>query len=145
VEAFLLDEEHGAETAAGAEHAHAGIGNAELGFSDLRISQAVKIVAHLKRADTEAVAVRLDEMSPRVIDDVPIDAFLLDIVRHQFLREIVVIKLLAGFSLDVRPGGIHDLSGIRRQRVVAAGLHIGPLHALPRRFLQKDAAFMGHP
>ena len=58
-------------------------------------STALQIVADLDRPAADApVGVRLLEMPARVIDDIPVDAVLLDVVGQQGLREISVLKLL---------------------------------------------------
>ena len=54
---------------------------------------AVQIIADLDRPAADApVGVRLLEMPARVVDDVPVDAVLLDVVGQQGLREISVVQ-----------------------------------------------------
>ena len=59
---------------------------AKVGGEDVRLLRRVEIVADLDRpAADAAVGVRLLEMPARVIDDVPVDAVLLDVVGQQGL------------------------------------------------------------
>ena len=61
---------------------------------DVRLLQRVQIIADLDRpAANSAIGVRLLEMTARVVDDIPIDAVLFDVIGQQGLREVSVLRV----------------------------------------------------
>ena len=61
---------------------------------DVRVLHRVQIIADFDRPAADApIGVRLLEMTARVVDDVPIDAVLFDVVGQQGLREISVVQV----------------------------------------------------
>ena len=91
VEPFLLAEQDAAEIPGWADDVDARVG--KVGGDDVRLLRRVQIIADLDRPAADApVGVRLLEMPARVIDDVPIDAVLLDVIGQQGLREISVLQ-----------------------------------------------------
>src|SRR5262245_34547111 len=79
-ESLLLDVKYRAETAGRTDDVDARVG--KLREDDARLLQRVQIIPDLDGPTANApVGVRLHEMTTRVVDDVPIDAVLFDVVR----------------------------------------------------------------
>ena len=143
VETFFLDKQHRAEIAARPEGVELRL--AKRRVHEFGIVLACEVIPHLKRADAEALAVvRFGEMTARVVDDVPVDVVFVKVIGQQGLCEIVVPQFPAGHLLNVRPSGVHDLPGVRGQRVVTAYFEIRLFHNLRGHFLERDAALLRH-
>ena len=83
-EPFLFAEQDARDAPGWTDDVDAGAG--KVGGEDVRLLCRVEIVADLDRpAADAAVGVRLLEMPARVIDDIPVDAGLLDVIGQQRL------------------------------------------------------------
>ena len=144
VESFFFAEQHAGDVARWPDDVDVGVG--KLRRDDLRLLHLVQIIADLDRPASEAaVSMGLLEMTARVVDDIPIDAVLFDVIRQQCLREISVRELLIlGHRHDLGAGLVVDLPRHGRQRVIAARGHVGRLHHFPCRFLLRRAWLPGH-
>ena len=142
-EAFLLDEQDGAEAIARATGREGGLGQVEIHLViRLVIAHGGEVAAHVQRPEPDRViVVRLAEVAAIVIDHVPVDARFLDVVGQELLGEILVeaaAERLVGALFDVGPRRIHDLPRIGRQGVVGRCLHVGRLHRPPGRVANGD-------
>src|SRR6266446_729986 len=114
---------------------------------DLGTAHGTDVVAHPDRPTPDRyVGVRLLEVSAGVVDDVPADTFLRDVIRQQTLREIPVGKMLVvGHGHDLRPRLVVDLPRHGGQSPAVAGSHVRVFHHLPRGLLLLRLRLLGHP
>lgn len=120
VEAFFFAVKDSGDISFRADYIDAGVG--KMSAHDFRGLHRAQIVANFERADSDAATgVRFFEVAAYIVNNVPIDAVVLDVVRHESLREISVAKLFVlGQLHDLRAGLIVDLPHQRGQRVVRA-------------------------
>ena len=92
------------------------------------------------------MGVRLMEMTPSVVNDVPgiRHPELGHVVGQQGLGEIRVVQRLPGALLNLASGGVHNLSRQRRKRAIGAGLHVGLFHHTVGRLLNRGGPVKHH-
>jgi hypothetical protein len=75
------------------------------------------------------------EMAAIVKHDIPGLGVIPHVVGKERLCEILVVQLSLRFSLDQRPGGVHDLAGRRGHGPVRARFQVGLFHDFVGNFL----------
>src|SRR5262245_49441425 len=109
IETFLLAKQYGGEIPRWTDDIDARAG--KRWRDDVRLFQLVQVISDLDGPAADApVGVRFYEMTARVVDYVPIDAVLIDVIGQEGLREISVLQLLIlGHRHDLGARLIEDL------------------------------------
>jgi hypothetical protein len=143
-EPLLFAEQDGVEIPGGTDDIDARAG--KVSGNDVRLLDRAQIIIDLDSpAADAAVGVWLFEMPARVIDDIPVDAVLLDVIGQQSLGKIPVLKLLVvSQHHDLGARLVEDLPRHRRQGPAAARGHVGIFQNAPRRLLLRRAWLPGH-
>jgi hypothetical protein len=88
---------------------------------------------------------RLGEVTAIIPCDIPIDTVGRHVLGEEGLAKIVAVEaVLPSDPQDFRPGGIVDLPGICRQRVIGARRQVGILHDAEGGFLQARRTVAKH-